>query len=64
LRSPDGLNGRRNPRFVVFRRVWAHIVLSRPYLDRLVRADGRPLFRERRCICDTLLIPTSLAAAV
>jgi len=40
------------------------IVLSGFYLDRLVRADGRLLFRERLCIYDSLLIPTSLVAPV
>ena len=40
------------------------IVLSGFYLDRLVRADGRLLLRERLCIYDSLLIPTSLVAPV
>jgi 3-phenylpropionate/cinnamic acid dioxygenase small subunit len=40
------------------------IVLSGFYLDRLVRRDGRLLFRERLCIYDSLLIPTSLVAPV
>jgi anthranilate 1,2-dioxygenase small subunit len=40
------------------------IVLAGFYLDRLVREDGRLLFRERLCIYDSLLIPTSLVAPV
>ncbi len=40
------------------------IVLSGVYLDRLVRAGGRLRLRERLCICDSLLIPTSLVAPV
>jgi anthranilate 1,2-dioxygenase small subunit/salicylate 5-hydroxylase small subunit len=40
------------------------ILLSGFYLDRLVRADGRLLLRERLCIYDSLLIPTSLVAPV
>src|SRR6516225_2651645 len=40
------------------------IVLSGFYLDRIVRSDGRLLFRERLCIYDSLLLPTSLIAPV
>jgi anthranilate 1,2-dioxygenase small subunit len=40
------------------------IVLAGFYLDRLVRQDGRLLFRERLCIYDSLIIPTSLVAPV
>jgi 3-phenylpropionate/cinnamic acid dioxygenase small subunit len=40
------------------------IVLSGFYLDRIVRADGRLLFKERLCIYDSLLLPTSMIAPV
>jgi anthranilate 1,2-dioxygenase small subunit len=40
------------------------IVLSGFYLDRIVRRDGRLLFKERMCIYDSLLLPTSLIAPV
>jgi 3-phenylpropionate/cinnamic acid dioxygenase small subunit len=40
------------------------IVLSGIYLDRLVRRDTRLLFKERLCVYDSLLIPTSLVAPV
>ena len=40
------------------------IVLSGFYLDRIVRSDGRFLFKERLCIYDSLLLPTSLIAPV
>jgi 3-phenylpropionate/cinnamic acid dioxygenase small subunit len=40
------------------------IVLSGFYLDRIVRRDGRFLFKERLCIYDSLLLPTSLIAPV
>jgi 3-phenylpropionate/cinnamic acid dioxygenase small subunit len=40
------------------------IVLSGFYLDRIVRRDMRLLFKERLCIYDSLLIPTSLVAPV
>ncbi len=30
------------------------------YLDKLVREDGRLKFKEKLCIFDSLLIPTSL----
>jgi 3-phenylpropionate/cinnamic acid dioxygenase small subunit len=40
------------------------IVLSGFYLDRIVRSDGRLLFKERLCIYDSLLLPTSLIAPV
>jgi anthranilate 1,2-dioxygenase small subunit len=40
------------------------IVLSGFYLDRLVRSDDRLLIRERLCIYDSLLLPTSLIAPV
>lgn len=40
------------------------IVLSGFYLDRIVRADGRFLFKERLCIYDSLLLPASLIAPV
>jgi 3-phenylpropionate/cinnamic acid dioxygenase small subunit len=40
------------------------IVLSGVYLDRIVRGDGRYLFKERLCIYDSLLLPTSLIAPV
>ncbi len=40
------------------------IVLAGFYLDRLVREDGRLLFRERLCIYDSPLIPTLLVAPV
>jgi 3-phenylpropionate/cinnamic acid dioxygenase small subunit len=40
------------------------IVLSGFYLDRIVRTDGRLLFKERLCVYDSLLLPTSLIAPV
>jgi 3-phenylpropionate/cinnamic acid dioxygenase small subunit len=40
------------------------IVLAGVYLDRIVRSDGRLLFKERLCIYDSLLLPTSLIAPV
>jgi anthranilate 1,2-dioxygenase small subunit len=40
------------------------IVLSGFYLDRIVRSDGRLLFKERLCVYDSLLLPTSLIAPV
>jgi 3-phenylpropionate/cinnamic acid dioxygenase small subunit len=40
------------------------IVLSGFYLDRLVRDDGRLRFKERLCIYDSLLLPTSMIAPV
>jgi 3-phenylpropionate/cinnamic acid dioxygenase small subunit len=40
------------------------IVLSGFYLDRIVRDDDRLLFKERLCIYDSLLLPTSLIAPV
>ena len=40
------------------------IVLSGYYLDRIARRDGRLLFKERLCIYNSLLIPTSLIAPV
>jgi 3-phenylpropionate/cinnamic acid dioxygenase small subunit len=40
------------------------IVLSGFYQDRIVRADGRLLFKERLCIYDSLLLPTSMIAPV
>ncbi|HML14083.1 MAG TPA: aromatic-ring-hydroxylating dioxygenase subunit beta [Xanthobacteraceae bacterium] len=40
------------------------IVLSGFYLDRIVRAGGRLRFKERLCIYDSLLLPTSLIAPV
>jgi 3-phenylpropionate/cinnamic acid dioxygenase small subunit len=40
------------------------IVLSGFYLDRITRSEGRLLFKERLCIYDSLLIPTSLVAPV
>jgi 3-phenylpropionate/cinnamic acid dioxygenase small subunit len=40
------------------------IVLSGFYLDRIVRTDGRLLFKERVCVYDSLLLPTSLIAPV
>ena len=40
------------------------IVLAGFYRDRLVRADGRLRLRERLCVYDSLLIPTSLVAPV
>jgi 3-phenylpropionate/cinnamic acid dioxygenase small subunit len=40
------------------------IVLSGYYLDRITRSNGRLLFKERLCIYDSLLIPTSLIAPV
>lgn len=40
------------------------IVLSGFYLDRIVRSDGRLFFKERLCIYDSLLLPTSLIAPV
>jgi 3-phenylpropionate/cinnamic acid dioxygenase small subunit len=40
------------------------IVLSGFYLDSIVRCDGRLLFKERLCIYDSLLLPTSLVAPV
>jgi 3-phenylpropionate/cinnamic acid dioxygenase small subunit len=40
------------------------IVLSGFYLDRMVRIEGRLLFKERLCIYDSLLLPTSMIAPV
>jgi 3-phenylpropionate/cinnamic acid dioxygenase small subunit len=40
------------------------IVLSGFYQDRIVRQDGRLLFKERLCIYDSLLLPTSMIAPV
>ena len=40
------------------------IMLSGFYLDRIVRSDGRLRFKERLCIYDSLLLPTSLIAPV
>jgi anthranilate 1,2-dioxygenase small subunit len=40
------------------------ILLSGFYLDRIVRSDGRLRFKERLCIYDSLLLPTSLTAPV
>jgi 3-phenylpropionate/cinnamic acid dioxygenase small subunit len=40
------------------------IVLSGFYLDCIVRSDDRLLFKERLCIYDSLLLPTSLIAPV
>jgi 3-phenylpropionate/cinnamic acid dioxygenase small subunit len=40
------------------------IVLSGFYLDRVVRSAGRLRFKERLCIYDSLLLPTSLIAPV
>jgi len=40
------------------------ILLSGFYLDRIVRSDGRLRFKERLCIYDSLLLPTSLIAPV
>jgi 3-phenylpropionate/cinnamic acid dioxygenase small subunit len=40
------------------------IVLSGFYLDRIVRYEGRFLFKERLCIYDSLLLPNSLIAPV
>jgi len=40
------------------------IVLSGFYLDSIVRCDGRLLFKERLCIYNSLLLPTSLVAPV
>jgi 3-phenylpropionate/cinnamic acid dioxygenase small subunit len=40
------------------------IVLSGFYLDRIVRSDARLFFKERLCIYDSLLLPTSLIAPV
>jgi 3-phenylpropionate/cinnamic acid dioxygenase small subunit len=40
------------------------IVLSGFYLDRIVRAGSRFLFKQRLCIYDSLLLPTSLIAPV
>ena len=40
------------------------ILLSGYYLDRIVRSDGRLRFKERLCIYDSLLLPTSLTAPV
>jgi anthranilate 1,2-dioxygenase small subunit len=40
------------------------ILLSGFYLDRIVRRDGRLRFKERLCIYDSLLLPTSLVAPV
>ena len=40
------------------------IVLSGIYLDRIVRTNGRLLFKERLCIYDSLLLTTSLIAPV
>lgn len=40
------------------------IVLSGFYLDQIVRSNGRFLFKERLCVYDSLLLPTSLIAPV
>jgi 3-phenylpropionate/cinnamic acid dioxygenase small subunit len=40
------------------------ILLSGFYLDRIVHSDGRLRFKERLCIYDSLLLPTSLIAPV
>ena len=40
------------------------ILLSGFYLDRIVRSDGCLRFKERLCIYDSLLLPTSLVAPV
>src|SRR5215469_10090967 len=40
------------------------IVLSGCYLDRIVRSGDRLRFKERLCIYDSLLLPTSLIAPV
>lgn len=40
------------------------IVLSGVYLDRIVAAGGRLRFRERLCVYDSLLVPTSLVCPV
>jgi 3-phenylpropionate/cinnamic acid dioxygenase small subunit len=40
------------------------IVLAGVYLDRIARDGERLLFKERLCICDSLLIPTSLVAPI
>jgi 3-phenylpropionate/cinnamic acid dioxygenase small subunit len=40
------------------------IVLSGFYLDRIVRSGSRLRFKERLCIYDSLLLPTSLIAPV
>jgi 3-phenylpropionate/cinnamic acid dioxygenase small subunit len=40
------------------------ILLSGFYLDCIVRSDGRLRFKERLCIYDSLLLPTSLIAPV
>lgn len=40
------------------------IVLAGFFLDKLVRVDGKLKFKERICVTDTLLIPTSLVIPV
>jgi hypothetical protein len=40
------------------------IVLAGVYLDRIARDGERLLFKERLCIYDSLLIPTSLIAPI
>ncbi len=40
------------------------IVLAGVYLDRIARDGDRLVFKERLCICDSLLIPTSLVAPI
>jgi 3-phenylpropionate/cinnamic acid dioxygenase small subunit len=40
------------------------IVLAGFYQDQIVRQDGRFLFKERLCIYDSLLLPTSMIAPV
>ena len=30
------------------------------YIDRIVREDGRPKFKERSCAFDSVTVPTSL----
>lgn len=40
------------------------IVLAGFYLDRIVRSGDRFRFKERLCIYDSLLLPTSLIAPV
>jgi salicylate 5-hydroxylase small subunit len=40
------------------------ILMAGRYLDRVVREDGRLCFKERLCVYDSLLIPTSIIAPV
>ncbi|MGH7088055.1 MAG: hypothetical protein ACREFQ_04070, partial [Stellaceae bacterium] len=40
------------------------VLMAGRYLDRIVRENGRIVFKERLCIYDSLLIPTSIIEPV